>query len=256
MDLTIIPLLALKDNYIWLLRQQESTDVIIVDPGEAEPVIQFLTQHQLKLVAILITHHHWDHTNGIEGILNYWDVPVFAPKIEMPGVTNPVIDGMKLQWDQLSLSFEVLAIPGHTKGHVAYFGNGLLFSGDTLFTAGCGRVFEGTVEQIYNSLSRLAALPNDTQIYCGHEYTQNNLRFAQAVEPGNADILQRIEKTNQLRASHRPTVPAFLSLEKQTNPFLRCNVPAVIAAAENHCQRRLSNPVEVFAVLRRWKNEF
>lgn len=256
MSLRVIPIAALKDNYIWLIRQDECDEVIIVDPGAAEPVLQFLNQQQLKLIAILITHHHWDHTDGIAALLKHYDVPVFAPKVEMPSVSNPIVGGMQLKWDSLSLNLEVLAIPGHTKGHVAYFGNGILLSGDTLFTAGCGRVFEGTVEQMYDSLSRLAALPDDTQIYCGHEYTQNNLRFAHAVEPHNADILQRIELTDRLRANRQATVPAPLSLEKRTNPFLRCNVSDVIMAAEKYSMKRLNSAVEVFASLRQWKNEF
>lgn len=255
--LNIIPIPAFKDNYIWLITDSKNNFGIIVDPGEAEPVLKKLKALDVKLAAIFITHHHADHTGGIAEILNQHPVPVFGPKKELTnGVTQYVTEIDKIDIPELALTFEVLEIPGHTSGHIAYYGNGLLFCGDTLFSAGCGRLFEGTAEQMLTSLNKLANLPDTTLVYCGHEYTQANLHFAQTVEPDNLAIQQRIKNCEHLRNQNLPTVPSTLKEEKLTNPFLRCEETNVIIAAEKHANKKLHTPVEVFAAIREWKNIF
>lgn len=253
--LKVVPILALKDNYIWCIVHVPTQQCVVVDPGATDPVLIALEQQHLKLTGILVTHHHGDHTQGIDGILKEFKVPVFASyKKTTPSCTHPLKMGDKVTSDFLNL--QALEIPGHTLDHTAYYGHGMVFTGDTLFTAGCGRVFEGTMEQMFTSLNRLAELPDDTLVYCGHEYTQANLKFARAVEPNNPDILSRIKLTDELRAKNLATVPAKLGPEKKTNPFLRTAIPEVIKAAEQHAGRSLKNPVEVFTVLREWKNNF
>lgn len=245
---------ALKDNYIWMVKGAKN-QVMVVDPGEALPVLEVLEKNALILSAILITHHHWDHCNGVEKLLENFDIPVYSPSKEsVAGTTNPVSEASLVNLPQLNLQLQVLEIPGHTLGHVAYFSPGILFCGDTLFTAGCGKVFEGTPAQMYQSLMRLKALPETTQVYCGHEYTAENLKFAQKVEPQNEAIRKRIGEVIQRRAGNLPTVPAPLALEHLTNPFLRCHVPTVIAAADHYRGKQHRNEVEVFTTLREWKN--
>ncbi len=247
---------ALSDNYIWALTNAEGK-VAIVDPGDAAPVREYLANSGEELGAILVTHHHWDHTNGVKELRDHFDVPVFASANErapITGTTHPVSDGETIS--VLGGAFSVIAIPGHTLGHVAYFGEGLLLSGDTLFSAGCGRVFEGEPAQMLASLDRLGALPNDTRLLCGHEYTVANLAFAGAVEPNNDDIRSYAEKVRVLRDAGQPSLPSNLGTEHTVNPFLRCRVPAVVQAAERHEGRSLSSAAEVFATLRQWKNDF
>lgn len=257
MPIDLIPIPAFKDNYIWLMRSHNQQYAAIVDPGDAAPVLEALKQYQATLSAILITHHHWDHTNGINQLLEHYSVPVFGPANEtIPGLTHPLKENDHIELPNLSLDLQVLDIPGHTKGHIAYYNQDSLFCGDTLFTAGCGRLFEGTAEQMLNSLTKLAALPGNTRVYCGHEYTQNNLGFAKAVEPENPDIAQRIAQVANLRAQNLPTVPSTIEEEKRTNPFLRCDIPAVINAVEQYAGHKLKNPVEVFVSLRKWKDGF
>lgn len=257
MDIKIIPISAFKDNYIWLISIPNTQQVVIVDPGDAVPVLKFLQQHHLNLAGILITHHHWDHSNGIQELLSYYQVPVFGSANEtVAGVDHLVQQGDRVAFSELGLAFQVLDIPAHTKGHIAYYGHGIVFTGDTLFTGGCGRLFEGTAEQMVQSLKKLSALPETTQVYCGHEYTENNLRFALTVEPKNQDIQRRMENTKQLRAQNLPTVPSTIHEEKLTNPFLRCVIPAVIQAAAKHAGHVLETPVAVFTTLREWKNNF
>jgi hydroxyacylglutathione hydrolase len=251
----ITPITAFSDNYIWLLRQPGGTRVALVDPGDAAPVLHYLDVHKTVPVALLITHHHRDHTGGIAELCERFDLPVYGPANEsIEGVTHPLDEGMRIELPEIGLEFTAMATPGHTRGHLCYTGHGALFCGDTLFTAGCGRLFEGTPEQMHASLSRLAALAPDTQVYCAHEYTADNLKFALVVEPDNPDIRARIEHTARLRADGQPSVPSKLSLELQTNPFLRSQVPAVIAAAEHFCGHRLATGAEVFACLRHWKD--
>ena len=228
-----------------------------MDPGDAEPVLAALEQQRLTPVAILCTHHHPDHVGGIAELVARNKVPVFGPKGEpIPALTHPVGQGDSAVIPALDASFSVLDIPGHTRAHVAYYGLGSLFCGDTLFACGCGRVFEGTAAQMLASLSKLAALPDETKVYCGHEYTLANIRFARAVDPGNAELAAREERAQRLRDAGRPTLPSTLGEERATNPFLRCAEPAVVESANKYLGARIADPVRVFAAIRDWKNKF
>jgi hydroxyacylglutathione hydrolase len=251
--LEIVPLRAFKDNYIWTLRDQRAAAV--VDPGEAGPVKEYLAREGLSLVAILATHHHPDHVGGIAELVRAKRVPVFGPKGEpIPELTHPLGEGDTVTIAELGASFSVLDIPGHTRAHVAYYGLGSLFCGDTLFACGCGRVFEGTSEQMVASLAKLAALPDATKVYCGHEYTLANIKFARAVEPGNAELAAREARAQKLRDAGLPTLPSTLGEERATNPFLRCVEPAVVESANKYLGARIADPVRVFAAIREWKN--
>lgn len=257
MNISVNPIKALQDNYIWSIENNATRTAIIIDPGEAAPVLTYLQQHKLQLVAILITHHHWDHTNGISEIIEMMNVPVYGPAIEaISTLTHSVKQDSIISFAELPTPIKVLHIPGHTLGHLAYYVDGKLFCGDTLFSAGCGRVFEGTFTQMYQSLMKLRALPDATLVYCAHEYTLANLRFAKTVEPHNSAIQERIEIITRLIDQGQPSLPSTISAEKKVNPFLRCDVSEVMQSASAHAQRELSNPIEVFTVLREWKNNF
>jgi len=246
---------AFKDNYVWTLRN--ATHAAVVDPGEARPVLEYLAAQKLRLAAILATHHHPDHVGGIAELVSKFRVPVFGPKNEpIPTLTQPVSEGDRVGIPELDVSFSVLDIPGHTRAHVAYYGAGALFCGDTLFACGCGRLFEGTADQMYASLAKLAALPDDTKVYCGHEYTLANIGFAKAVEPDNQALSARQVRDQRLRDAGKPTVPSTLADEKATNPFLRCREPAVVESANKYLGARVADPVRVFAAIRDWKNKF
>lgn len=255
--LEIIPLPALKDNYIWLLKNKASRHIAIVDPGEAEPLLNLIESDGLIPIAIMITHHHWDHVGGISDITDKYDIPVYTPQTEsVEGSTQPVAEGDIISLPELDLKLNILDVPGHTLDAIAYYANGMVFSGDTLFTAGCGRMFEGTPPQMHASLSKFKTLPDDTLLYCGHEYTVSNLQFAATVEPENKAIQQRLIHARQLRDKGQATVPAILAIEKQTNPFLRCEEPSVIDAASQHSDNRIEKAHEVFAAIRSWKDSF
>lgn len=255
--LKILPIPALEDNYIWTIVHPNTLQCVMVDPGDAIPALDVLIELKLNLKAILVTHHHWDHTNGIDAILQKFSCPVIGLAQEnIPLCQRKVKEGDRLEIPHMDLSLQVLDIPGHTKGHVAYYGHGAVFTGDTLFTGGCGRIFEGTAQQMWDSLHKLMALPDETLIYCGHEYTGKNLQFANAVEPDNLALLERINTTANLRAENKPSVPATLRLEKATNPFLRVEVAQVQEAIKHHFGHNLTDPVGLFAALRRWKNTF
>jgi hydroxyacylglutathione hydrolase len=252
-NIEVAPVRAFKDNYIWTLR--DARTAAVVDPGDAAPVIEYLEREGLDLAAILLTHHHADHVGGVPDLLARYRVPVYGPAREpIATLTQGVAGGDRVAIDALGLTFEVLDIPGHTRAHVAYYGANMVFCGDTLFACGCGRVFEGTPEQMYASLARLAALPDDTLVYCGHEYTLANIGFAKSVEPANAALAAREADDRRLRDAGRPTLPTTIGREKQTNPFLRCVEPAVIASADTYLGGRASSPTQVFAALREWKN--
>ena len=208
-------------------------------------------------MAILATHHHPDHVGGIGELVRTWKVPVHGPKGEpIPALTHPVGQGDSVAIPELAASFSVLDIPGHTRAHVAYYGLESLFCGDTLFACGCGRVFEGTAEQMLASLGKLAALPDETKVYCGHEYTLANIRFARAVDPDNPVLAAREERARRLREAGRPTLPSTLGEERATNPFLRCAEPAVVESANKYLGSRVADPVRVFSAIRDWKNRF
>ncbi len=253
--LEIVPLPAFQDNYIWTLR--DGKNAAVVDPGEARPVKEYLAREGLTLVAILATHHHPDHVGGIAELVAMKKVPVFGPKSEpIPALTNPVGQDDEVEIPELAAAFSVLDIPGHTRAHVAYYGLGSLFCGDTLFACGCGRVFEGTAEQMLHSLTKLAALPDETRVYCGHEYTLANIRFARAVDPDNAALAAREERARRLREAGRPSLPSTLGEERATNPFLRCAEPVVVESANKYLGSRIADPARVFAAIRDWKNKF
>ncbi|MDE1514447.1 MULTISPECIES: hydroxyacylglutathione hydrolase [Vibrio] len=250
---------AFNDNYIWLL-QNNQRDCIVVDPGDAAPVITYLSQHQLHLKAILITHHHHDHMGGISQLVQLFpNTLVIGPKQEsIAGLTHPVQDGDQIEL--LDHPFTVIGLPGHTLGHLGYLsqlgylGQEHLFCGDVLFSAGCGRVFEGTMQQMFTSLNRLLALPEQTQVYSAHEYTASNLAFALAVEPDNENLRIYRAEVSRLRADNQPTLPTTLAREKLINPFLRTEQPSVMRAVANRAAS--TDPLAIFSALREWKNEF
>lgn len=249
-EVSFIP--AFKDNYIWLLTRGKRA--FVVDPGDSAPVCQRLETDGLTLEGILITHHHADHQGGIAELKGRWQTEVYAPANEsITGCTRPLSGGERI--DVLGQMVEVMAVPGHTSGHIAYYAPGAIFCGDTLFGAGCGRLFEGTPEQMSASLDRIAALPGDTRVYCAHEYTEMNLRFALAVEPENMALQARVANVAALRAAGLPSVPSLLAEEKATNPFLRCSEAAVIEAGLQHAAVNREK-AEIFKAIRGWRNNF
>lgn len=254
--LEVTPVRAFKDNFIWMLHNPGSETAVAVDPGESAPVLAWLEQRNLRLSAILITHKHIDHTGGV------MDLQFAFPGIAVLGPANETIRGIKVRLKEgerpqvpgLEADFTVMEVPGHTEGHIAYYGEGMLFCGDTLFSAGCGGIFGGTHEQMHASLQRIAALPADTLVYCAHEYTLANLGFAKWVEPESAAILKREQQAQTLLAEGKNTVPSSLQTELETNPFLRVTMPEVQAAAERYVGHALNSGAEVFTAVRRWKD--
>jgi hydroxyacylglutathione hydrolase len=252
---TIAPIRAFKDNYIWCLRR--GANAAVVDPGDASPVVDYLRAEGLQLTAILNTHHHADHVGGNADLLSKYNVPVFGPAHEdIPGVTRKLAEADEIEVPAIGVRPRVLDIPGHTAGHIAFYGDGMLFCGDTLFSCGCGRLFEGTPAQMHASLSKLADLPAETLVYCGHEYTLANLRFADAADPGNPALAERRIAARAALDRGMPTLPSTIAVERATNPFLRVSEAALVASASRYAGRTLANPVEVFAALRKWKDGF
>jgi hydroxyacylglutathione hydrolase len=254
-SLQVTPIPAFDDNYIWALHDDRAA--VIVDPGDATPVAAFLQKERLSLAAILITHHHADHIGGVEALRLAHPAPWFAPEDErIAGAARRVRDGERIRLPHFDIDLTVIAVPGHTRSHVAYQGAGMLFCGDTLFAAGCGRLFEGTAQQMHESLSAFARLPDDTRVYCAHEYTLSNIRFARAADPENAALLRFESQARAQRENGIPTLPTTIGQEKAVNPFMRVSEPGVIAGASAHAGRTLTDPVSVLAEIREWKNNF
>jgi len=247
----IIPIPAFSDNYIWMLHAHGQAAV--VDPGDAEPVLRQLDTSGLQLHTILITHHHNDHIGGVETLQSKTGARVYAPARESyPFPHQPVQQGDQITLAFLPLTLDVLDVPGHTLGHVAYYGAKLLFCGDTLFSAGCGRLFEGTPAQMLDSLNKLADLPAETAVYCTHEYTEHNLKFARQLDPSNTALLARQAQVAQLRRQGLPSLPSTLAIERDSNPFLRCESAAIRHASGIH----EPNPLAVFTAIREMRNHF
>lgn len=260
----IVAIPAYTDNYIWLLTSSDKKQACVIDPGQSQAVLAYLQTHSLNLTTILITHSHYDHVNGVKDLCKAFpDCKVYGPALEkFPNKQFELSDGDIVEFDLLR--FIVMDIPGHTIGHIAYScqEEKLLFSGDTLFGIGCGRVQtigrtpKGTVEQLHQSLNRIAQLPKDTRVYCTHEYTQANLAFAKAVEPQNTLLVEHEKVVDGLLLNKKPTVPLLLKDEIEKNPFLRCHEPSIKTAVEAYSQKVLATPQDVFVQLRLWKDKF
>lgn len=255
-SITAIP--AFQDNYIWLLKKPESTDVFVVDPGDANPVINYLNDHNLNLAGILITHHHADHTGGVKQLKSKYNPIVYGPASSpFKGISEPLQDGD--QCEVLGESFAIKHVPGHTLDHISYFHEGeqpVLFCGDTLFLAGCGRLFEGTPAQMLTAMKYFDSLPDNTLVYCTHEYSLSNLTFAAAVEPNNLDIQRTIGECQNKRQQHLPTLPSTIAQERHINPFMRTQWDSVRQAALAYSGQPLNDEISVLAVIRAWKNNF
>jgi hydroxyacylglutathione hydrolase len=260
--LSVLTVPAFRDNYLWLIH--DGTHAAAVDPGDAKPILAALKANGLKLTAILLTHHHADHIGGVPELLQHYQVPVFGPRNEtIDAVTLPVGEGKTVEVPGLALKLNVLDVPGHTKGHIAYVREPVddqptwLFCGDTLFAGGCGRLFEGTPAQMISSLGKLAALPDDTLVFCAHEYTLSNLRFARVVDPDNLALQERVKVETDKREHDVPTVPSTIGIEKATNPFLRYREPAIAEQLVKAGRLDgIDTPLATFTALRLWKNDF
>ena len=269
---------AFDDNYIWAIRSQSNNSLTLVDPGDANVCVDYIKENSLTLHSILVTHHHRDHVGGIAALLAYaksqhWPITVYGPASEnIQHIDEKLKQNEKVFLPEFNCQFNIIDLPGHTNGHIAYFylpldkqainkqpiSHPILFCGDTLFSGGCGRLFEGTPEQMHNSLNKLAELPDETLVYCAHEYTQANLSFALAVEPMNEDLLEYKLQVKKLRLQNKATIPSSIGLEKRINPFLRCHYESVTIAADNYkkVNTKHESTVEVFATIRHWKDGY
>ncbi len=254
--ITVTPIKAFNDNYIWCIRA--NNNCVVVDPGDPDVVLEYCKTHQLTLTAILVTHHHWDHTNGLEKLnQHYPHIPIYGPKNDsIEYLTSQVGNHDTIELNDINLSLKIMTVPGHTLDHIAYVGDIGLFCGDTLFSAGCGRLFEGTAKQMYQSLMTLAELPAETLVYCTHEYTLANLQFASEVEPNNDKLKQYTRWAREQRELGKPTLPTTIGQQKQINPFIRTANEMVLSKAEMRAGSKLNQPEDVFAALRSWKDQF
>lgn len=265
--LNIIPIPAFSDNYIWMLQQDQAPGIVLVDPGDERKIIDYLETESLYPVAILITHQHYDHTGGIRKLVEKFpQVKIFCSgnkvseiplSIDLPipeYITHVVADGDSIEINELGIRFEVIAIPGHTLDHLAYFGEGALFCGDTIFGCGCGRLFSGTAEQLTASMEKLSVLPAGTRVYPAHEYTIDNIGFAKWVEPDNQDIVQRDNDDMAKQEKGIPTLPSTLAIELKTNPFMRYKIAEVKQAAEKYAGHALNTDADILAAIRQWKD--
>jgi len=253
MSIQIEPIKAFTDNYIWAVH--DGRHCVIVDPGEASGALDFLERHELSLCGLMLTHHHHDHVGGVDEIRARHDAPAWGPDDRrMPENLQVVSEDQQVTIEELDLTFKVMETPGHTTSHIAFFGHGLLFCGDTLFSAGCGRLFEGTPAQMQHSIDKFAALPDSTRVYCAHEYTESNCNFARQVEPRNAALAERCNRVEELRRRDRITLPSTIGAEKAFNPFMRTRESAVVKAAQLREPDQADSPEGVFGVIRRWKD--
>jgi hydroxyacylglutathione hydrolase len=256
MSVSVFPIKAFNDNYIWCLHNK--THCTVVDPGDAAPVLAYCQDNQLTLSAIIITHHHWDHTGGIDALLAAFpNIPVYGPQNKnIKQITVRLSQGDAIELAQLGVRLSVLEVPGHTLDHIAYYGDIGLFCGDTLFSAGCGRLFEGTPQQMYQSLAKLTALPADTAVFCTHEYTMANIAFAETVEPNNQALIDYKQWANKQREKNAPTLPSNIQRELAVNPFLRCHSPELVTNVSQNMAATLASEQATFASLRSWKDNF
>ncbi|PKG97521.1 hydroxyacylglutathione hydrolase [Paraglaciecola sp. MB-3u-78] len=256
MSVSVFPIKAFNDNYIWCLHNK--THCTVVDPGDAAPVLAYCQDNQLILSAIIITHHHWDHTGGIDALLAAFpNIPVYGPQNKnIEQITVRLSQGDAIEVAQLGVKFSVIEVPGHTLDHIAYYGDIGLFCGDTLFSAGCGRLFEGTPQQMYQSLAKLTALPADTAVFCTHEYTMANIAFAETVEPNNQALIDYKQWANKQREKNAPTLPSNIQRELAVNPFLRCHSPELVTNVSQNMAATLASEQATFASLRSWKDNF
>ena len=253
--LSVKPIKAYQDNYIWLVSTNEGS--IVVDPGESKKILNLIDNNEIDLKGVLITHHHFDHTNGLSDLLNKRGLEVYGPKNNVHGINNIVKNNDK--FTVIGIDFEVIEIPGHTLDHIAYYsfndGEPILFCGDTLFSGGCGRVFEGTFDQMFIALKKISKYPKETKIFCGHEYTLSNLKFALAVDENNEDLIEEYDNIKNIVDSGNPSLPTILEKELKINPFLRCD--------NHHIKNKIvskfntsDDEFEVFCALRQWKDNF
>jgi hydroxyacylglutathione hydrolase len=256
MSVSVFPIKAFNDNYIWCLHNK--THCTVVDPGDSAPVLAYCQDNQLILSAIIITHHHWDHTGGIDALLAAFpNIPVYGPQNKnIEQITVRLSQGDAIELAQLGVKFSVIEVPGHTLDHIAYYGDIGLFCGDTLFSAGCGRLFEGTPQQMYQSLAKLTALPADTAVFCTHEYTMANIAFAETVEPNNQALIDYKQWANKQREKNAPTLPSNIQRELAVNPFLRCHSPELVTNVSQNMAATLASEQATFASLRSWKDNF
>ena len=266
--LKIRPVPGFSDNYIWMLQRDDSSQAVVVDPGDGSRLIPLLESEAIDLQAVLITHQHIDHVGAVASLTErYPGLTVYGPKQSVVSqsrfgperpipelITWPLVEGDRFEIESLGMTFQVISVAGHTLDHIAYYGDGMLFCGDTLFGCGCGRIMGGNKELFEASLSKIASLPTATQLYCAHEYTLDNIGFAKWVEPNNPDLLQRDDEAMAKQEKGLPTIPASLELELKTNPFLRYRIPAVRQAAENYIGKKLNTDADVFGAIRAWKD--